>query len=168
MPKSASPQADLDERRCITCDAAFQPYRASQVACSRRCRESTPHVRARVRAYDSRPERRERQRQARQVIREADPGRYADLYRASNLRRYGITLQDYDRMHAEQQGRCAACGSPPKDGGRGPAGRLHVDHDHDTGAVRGLLCNNCNAALGQVGDSADRLRMLLTYLGRHQ
>jgi hypothetical protein len=57
--------------------------------------------------------------------------------------RYGITLADYDRMCEEQGGLCKICGNPP-----GSRQRLAVDHDHDTGEVRGLLCTPCNAQLG--------------------
>lgn len=55
----------------------------------------------------------------------------------------GIGSAEYDVMLLEQGGVCAICGNPPKEGGR----RLHVDHDHRTGAVRGLLCFRCNRML---------------------
>jgi hypothetical protein len=73
-------------------------------------------------------------------------------WRTWNLgRNHGITVEDYDRMLAEQGGGCAICGS--KTSGR--KGHLHfyVDHDHKTGAIRGLLCFRCNAALGLFKDS---------------
>ena len=64
--------------------------------------------------------------------------------REKGLRRlYGLTLADYGRMLAAQGGRCALCGSEPR-----PGENLHVDHDHETGAVRALLCRKCNTALG--------------------
>ena len=53
----------------------------------------------------------------------------------------GVGDDEYEWMLAEQGGVCAICGSPPK------SRRLHVDHDHRTGAVRGLLCFRCNRAL---------------------
>ncbi|MDT0381443.1 endonuclease VII domain-containing protein [Streptomyces sp. DSM 42041] len=71
--------------------------------------------------------------------------------------RYGITIQDYDRMFAEQDGKCAACGDTPQH-------RLHVDHDHDTGAVRGLLCAFCNKGLGCFQDDPNRLLGAAAYL----
>lgn len=55
---------------------------------------------------------------------------------------YGITVQDYDRMLTRQRGVCAICLKPEKNR------MLAVDHDHDTGRVRGLLCTTCNNALG--------------------
>lgn len=73
--------------------------------------------------------------------------------------RTGITEAEYDRLLAVQGGGCAICGNPPK------TRRLHVDHDHKTGAVRGLLCFRCNRALpNYVG--ADWLRLAIDYLER--
>lgn len=60
--------------------------------------------------------------------------------------RYGITVADYDRMLSAQGGRCAIC-KTDKSLGRG---RFHVDHDHVTGRVRGILCHLCNTALGRI------------------
>jgi DNA-binding transcriptional MerR regulator len=61
----------------------------------------------------------------------------------SRLRhRYGITLEEYEEMLERQDGRCAICRRPPPEGKR-----LHVDHNHETGEVRGLLCSWCNTRL---------------------
>jgi hypothetical protein len=57
-------------------------------------------------------------------------------------KRYGITLDDYDAMFKKQKGLCMLCGKPEKN-----KRHLHVDHDHVTGKVRGLLCGVCNRAL---------------------
>jgi hypothetical protein len=54
---------------------------------------------------------------------------------------------------------CEACGKKAS-----RAGEIHVDHCHDTGKIRGVLCFNCNAALGHIGDSIDRLEMLILYM----
>ena len=80
--------------------------------------------------------------------------------------RFKMTPDDYDSMFAAQGGVCAACGRPPG------KHRLQVDHDHaccDTRVtcgrcVRGLLCFNCNAALGHVQDDKERLMKLIEYL----
>jgi len=80
--------------------------------------------------------------------------------RASKLKSaYGLTIADFDRMLASQGGVCAVCSGPPN--GRGA---YHVDHDHDTGKIRGLLCHSCNIALGLVRDSQDHLAKLMAYL----
>jgi hypothetical protein len=70
-------------------------------------------------------------------------------------RRYGIGQADVDVMLAEQEGKCAACGKPAPE---------HVDHDHKTSEVRGMLCFNCNQALGNVRDSVAVLQQLQDYL----
>lgn len=83
--------------------------------------------------------------------------------RAYVLRRsYGITPERYDTMLAAQGGHCAIC--PAKEpGGRGKF--FHVDHDHTTGKVRGLLCHRCNTALGLFQDSPAALKLAIKYLG---
>lgn len=79
--------------------------------------------------------------------------------RMSWLKKYGITPAEYAEMLFLQDGTCKICKQPPK-GDR----RLCVDHDHDTGKVRGLLCNTCNAGLGQFGDSVELLERAIEYL----
>lgn len=78
--------------------------------------------------------------------------------RAAQLRwRYGIEPEDFDRMVAAQNGLCAVCQRKPA---------AHVDHDHETGEVRGILCLNCNAGIGQLQDDPEVLRSALDYLER--
>ena len=96
-------------------------------------------------------------------------------YRADNRDRmagytrkwkYGISQDDYDRLFAEQGGVCAICRKPEtaKDRLGRTRTNLSVDHDHRTGAIRGLLCHHCNAALGHVDDDLELLRSLVAYL----
>ena len=73
-------------------------------------------------------------------------------------RRYGIGAADVDAMIAAQGGRCPICGRPDPE---------HVDHDHATGKVRGILCFNCNGGLGQFRDDVDALLAAADYLTRH-
>jgi hypothetical protein len=78
--------------------------------------------------------------------------------RKSHLKRnYGLTLEAFDALLASQGGGCAICGRPDAD---------NVDHDHETGQVRGILCFKCNVALGQLDDDEDRARAAANYLGR--
>jgi hypothetical protein len=73
-------------------------------------------------------------------------------------RRYGIGQADVDLMLAAQGNKCAVCDKPDPE---------HVDHDHASGAVRGMLCFNCNQALGNVRDSVQVLERLSAYLVKH-
>jgi len=88
-------------------------------------------------------------------------GRSGQRLRVDNLRRnYGLSEGDYDAMAARQNGLCAICGTVPPRG-------LVVDHDHSTGAVRDLLCNLCNSALGFMKDDIGAARAAVEYLIRH-
>jgi hypothetical protein len=78
--------------------------------------------------------------------------------------RYGITLEQYEKMLADQGNACAVCGEPESDIQNGKLRPLCVDHDHATGKIRGLLCNDCNRGLGFLGDNADRLEKAAYYL----
>jgi len=72
---------------------------------------------------------------------------------------YGITLDDYNEMLHKQNNVCALCQ-------RSDTNRLSVDHDHETGKVRGLVCSRCNWALGVLGDTPEKLSRVVEYLRR--
>lgn len=76
----------------------------------------------------------------------------------ARLRRYGLTAADVRRLHRVQRGLCPPCQSAI------PVGTCHVDHDHATGAVRGLLCSSCNLGIGNASDSPETLDTLALYL----
>lgn len=82
-------------------------------------------------------------------------------------RRYGITIDDYDAMLDAQGGACALCGNPETLVRNGNVCALAVDHDHETGAVRGLLCSACNQGIGKFNHDTERLQMAIAYLHRH-
>jgi hypothetical protein len=73
---------------------------------------------------------------------------------------YGMSLADFDALMDAQDGRCAICGRSDNPGSR----RLHIDHDHTTGEVRGLLCHNCNSLLGHAKDDPTILARAIAYL----
>ena len=79
-------------------------------------------------------------------------------WKATIRRKYGMTIEEYDRLFDEQDGVCAICGRT--NGNK----RLAVDHDHTTGWVRGLLCHSCNVAIGLLGDDIERVAAMLEYL----
>ncbi len=83
--------------------------------------------------------------------------------RRALLKKHGITLEQYDTMFDAQDGRCAICGT---DNPRGPGNILHVDHCHNTGVVRGLLCHHCNIGIGNLGDDPKRVMDAAVYLLR--
>jgi len=80
-----------------------------------------------------------------------------------NRRRlYGISPEEFDELVALQEGQCAICrGDEP-----GGKGNWHVDHDHETGRIRGLLCGDCNLGLGKFRDRPDLLELAAAYLRR--
>jgi hypothetical protein len=82
--------------------------------------------------------------------------------RAALIRRYGITPERFDEMFDAQGGCCAICGGT--DSGDSRFDTLHIDHDHESGTVRGLLCGRCNRGVGMFQDDPDRLLAAATYL----
>ena len=92
------------------------------------------------------------------------PERFREQVRKSWLKKkYGLTPERYDEILSAQGGVCAICSCAPSD----PRGfNMHVDHDHATGLVRGILCGPCNAGLGSFRDDAVRLRRAIEYLAR--
>lgn len=85
---------------------------------------------------------------------------YPERARSVDLKaKYGITLEDYEAMHARQGGRCAICGTAEA--------KLVVDHEHVTRRVRSLLCHLCNAMIGCAREDAAILAAGIGYLRRH-
>lgn len=84
--------------------------------------------------------------------------------RAINLKaRFDMTPEQYDELLAKQGGGCAICGQHRVRSGRYS---MHIDHDHETGAVRGILCPHCNAGIGHFEDNPSRLLAAAEYLRR--
>lgn len=118
--------------------------------CKRCCREDAQErlekdrerINARVRAYRKR-------------IYTPENGRLRHL-----RNKYGLTKAAYLELLASQDGRCAICGAEQA-GGRG---NWHVDHDHNTGVVRGLLCAKCNVGIAQFNDNPELMLLAVTYL----
>lgn len=78
--------------------------------------------------------------------------------RINNLKKYGLTLKQYDEIFEKQDGNCIICGLPEI------MRRLSVDHDHKTGKIRALLCERCNLLLGRVESNPELVIKMLEYL----
>ncbi len=124
-----------------------------------------PYVIEKAKAKNARPD----QKLNRKLYKKTETGRDYEKNRRSkpviknkleNWRlksRYGITLEQYEQLFNLQGGRCAICD-------RETDHTLHVDHCHETGLVRGLLCGSCNRGLGMYGDNVQLLRKAADYL----
>lgn len=93
------------------------------------------------------------------------PPNYSGLEKRDGIirRQYGITLAEYDQMLRDQDNKCAICGNEDEVEGR----RLAIDHCHDSGKVRGLLCGKCNRGLGLFYDNQELLENAISYLTKY-
>jgi hypothetical protein len=95
--------------------------------------------------------------------RKNNPDKCKIYTRKSKLKKkYGMSIEDYDIMYAKQNGVCYICNVKHE---RRP---LNVDHCHDTGKIRKLLCDKCNMALGLINDSIELLDKFKKYLKEHK
>lgn len=86
--------------------------------------------------------------------------------------KFGILPEDYDRMLAAQGGKCAICGrtdsksllDPDNNAAHGSINKLHIDHDHETGQIRALLCGTCNRGVGMFLDDPELVEEAARYL----
>jgi len=85
-------------------------------------------------------------------------------WNSTYLRRYGITLEQYEQMQSDQQNKCFICQQEETASLVGVVRRLAVDHCHKTGKVRRLLCDKCNKVLGFANDDIERLERIIAYL----
>lgn len=135
---------------CRSCDRAyFAKYRAKN--------------REKIRKYGAEYNRRTRGTEHRRRL----------LLKNHLAAQFGLTLERFAAMLDEQGGKCAICGDVPapgmaKNGRRRANSRLCVDHDHVTGAVRSLLCQPCNTAIGMLRDDPERCIAAAAYLRRHR
>ena len=114
-----------------------------------------PEVKERIRAYEKTPERIEKNR-------ERDRNRYPKRKWHLIMSKYGLCKEDFESMLEGQENKCAICEFEFHDESKST--RPHIDHCHDSGSVRGLLCNNCNAGLGQFKDDPGLLSSAIEYL----
>lgn len=77
------------------------------------------------------------------------------------MKSFGISIDEYEKLWAKQKGLCAICEQPER---TVRTGNLCVDHNHQTGVVRGLLCSHCNRGIGLLHDDPRILRKAIRYL----
>jgi CRISPR/Cas system-associated protein Cas10 (large subunit of type III CRISPR-Cas system) len=129
-------RVDHPERDCEQCGSAFKPTKSSNLFCKKqRC------VASRNRAKDA--------RRAEKLRADFNP---SDIYLG---KRYGITSKDRDTMLNAAGHACEICGRRDA---------LVVDHDHNTGELRGILCRVCNLAIGNLGDTIESVERAVAYL----
>lgn len=98
---------------------------------------------------------------ARQKWRDTNPERSSLSARRRSIKhKYDISLEEYDAMLLKQNGKCAICGCCANV----PYNNFCVDHCHESGVVRGLLCNTCNRAIGLLKDNVSVLKKAIVYL----
>lgn len=128
-----------------------------------RAYKALPHVRESARQYAA-----DRYADNPEKQREINRRSYRNVPNAGRrhlLRGYGLTHEDYEQMHADQGGVCVICEKAETARDRmGRVRRLAVDHDHETGEVRGLLCHACNIALGYLDEDPERMESAAAYI----
>lgn len=118
-----------------------------------------------LREYFSSEEARQRKNARRRAWNEANRERQRAVNEAHHLKRYhGLTVEQYRAMAIEQGGKCAICAEEPQ--GKKHCAKLHVDHNHGTGAIRALLCAHCNRGIGLFRERPELLRLAAAYLER--
>ncbi len=158
------PRRDTDDglqHSCKSCQAKAQKKWEKNLTPAKRERKKKKDAvsRAKSRANWS-PEQREKARRASNAHYWRNREKcLRDRYLASLKMLYGLDPVEWAKLVLKQQGRCAYCKREPLLGRR-----LHVDHDHTTKVVRGLLCLNCNSAFGQFGDNEEGLLRALEYI----
>jgi predicted nucleic acid-binding Zn ribbon protein len=126
------------DRPCAECDEQISPNRPiNALYCSPECKTLAQRI--------------------------SNPTRRKTTIAYNRMYLYGVTPDRFAEMLAEQGGSCGICPAA-EPGGKGA---WHVDHDHATGRVRGLLCHHCNLGLGNFKDEPSRLRAAITYLEAH-
>lgn len=140
--------------KCLCCGADIERPTAVKKYCSKTCGDSV----RRLRWNATNPERakeRNRKRNSQHKL----------TIRNSHLKKsYGISRDQFSGMMASQGCKCLICKIDIKEFSEGTKHRACVDHDHDTGQVRGILCHACNRGLGQFADSLERLKAAVEYL----
>lgn len=161
MPRGSKPDPITKTKVCLKCNIekdSGEFHADNRTPGKRKAKCKKCENERNVIWYHSLPEDKKEKRLKR--IRKSLRENYEKIKWDSLKSKYGINKEDYDRMFEAQEGKCAIC-SISKD-------RLHVDHCHDTGIVRGLLCSNCNCAIGSLKHSTYRMKLAIEYIEKSQ
>jgi hypothetical protein len=155
----AKKEKDGLQYRCIPCSRAYH---------AKRYEAQKEKLAEQIRAY--RANNKEKLSQAQVKWRNKNPDKVRQYQRATNLKKnFGLSLAEYNAMAAAQNNCCAICKQPETfvHSATNEVAKLAVDHCHATGAIRKLLCKNCNNALGMFKDSVTLLSAAIQYLKDH-
>lgn len=145
------------DRSCSVCGKMFKPLQkrgAGKQVCSEQCRLARRKL-LRVRRFER--------------LSDGTTDGIKRVRRNDNLQIYGLSVEKYETMFAEQNGLCAICGKPETmKTSKGYLRALSVDHCHKRAHVRKLLCAKCNQGIGLFFDDPDLLRAAATYLEKHE
>ena len=141
-------QTKLPKKNCVICHKEFQPYSLSNkgVCGNIDCR------------YE--------QRKIYNNIHRGRMGKAAGR-KSKIMWNYGLTIEQIEQIEKDQNHCCKICGKHESLNGkdkRGNRKKLSIDHDHTTGQIRGMLCTDCNTALGQFCDNIDVLQKAIVYI----
>ena len=144
--------------QCIACNTQFIPGKflgKRQKSCSRKCGKKYWQL-----------QNRDKVRQRQKELRKLNPERSRASTRKSEYKRqYNLKIEDYDKLLIQQNFCCIICKS--LEPGKGKS-RFSIDHNHETGKVRGLLCMACNQVIGRFKEDAKRFRRAAEYLKKYE
>jgi len=154
----AKKEKDGLQYSCIECCKAYH---------AKRYIEQKDKIRLQTRKY--RKENKERLEKAQNLWKAKNPEKVRQYQRVTNLKKFGLSNDLYNKTFEEQDGKCAICKNPETfvHSKTKELARLAVDHCHTTGKTRKLLCKNCNTGLGSFKDNQDVLLKAMQYLKDH-
>lgn len=150
-----------DKRVCKECKinkpfSEFSPHPRGADGIRRVCKTCQAKQ---ARQYRNDPAVRAKAAKKAREYRAANPDYAKNYRRKHNLKRYGLTVETFDQLLSSQNGLCAICEQTPVN--------PHIDHDHETGEVRGILCGNCNTGIGMLKDNSEIVEKAAKYLREH-
>lgn len=158
-------------KTCSSCNISkeltnFYPKMGRCKECHKdRCKawaKAHPEIVAKARSkWRAKPGSSEKENLAARRWQQEHPEQAALLRKRHQVKLYGLTLEQFNEMERNQEGKCAICGEVPNR-------RLDIDHDHVTGKVRELLCSNHNTLIGLCNESVAILQATIDYLNKHK